>query len=67
MIAPLPSVEFAEFTALFTALSAVACAPQAFAKEEEAPSGRKKKTAGGTSDFLQQLLDDDSVTSRRIA
>lgn len=64
---PEPTIELAEFTALFTALSAVACAPQAFAKEEEAPAGRKKKTAGGTSDFLQQLLDDDSCTTRRIA
>ena len=56
-----------EFTALFSALSAMACSPASFAQEDLKPgaTGRKKKDdAGG---FLQQLLDDDRVTSRRIA
>lgn len=63
-----PTVESAEFTAFFAALSAIACAPTAFGKEEpeEQPAGRKKKDGGG-GDFLQSLLDDDSVTTRRIA
>ena len=52
----------------FAALSAIACAPLAMATDDpdpNQPTGRKKKDGAG--DFLQQLLDDDRVTSRRIA
>lgn len=63
------NVRPAEFGALFAGLVAVACAPQAYAKEEEDPEAarRRASASGGAGDFLQQLLDDPEVTSRRIA
>ena len=61
------TVEAAEFTRFFAALTAAACAPPAAGEEEVTPmSAKKKKEQGGAEGFLQQLLEDDSVTARRI-
>ena len=63
-----PSVGGGEFAQFFAALSATACAPPEAGIEEdpeaEMLSSGMRKTGNS---FLDQLLDDDSVSARRIA
>lgn len=59
------SIEAAEFTRFFVALSAAACAPKSAAEEEPDPATGRKAN-GGSKDFLQQLMDDENCTVRRV-
>ena len=63
-----------DFTPFFAALSAVACAPAALAKEEvdestqrRGPSASAPQTKGSIlMSILESLLDDDRVEARRL-
>ena len=57
------------FSSFFAALCAAACAPESAQQEDPDPQpvGQKKKAQqGGTEGFLSQLLEDPSVSARRI-
>ena len=58
-----PPFDAAAFTQFFAALSAAACAPADAGHDDPAP-GKKKGQSG--PDFLQQLMDDDSCTVKRV-
>ena len=62
------SVSEIEFSRFFSALSACACAPAAMAEElpEDRPAAYSQES-GDAGNFLQQLLDDDNVSARRVA
>ena len=60
-----PTVDLEGFSALFAALSAAACAPPEAAIEEQSLVPHSARLTGNS--FIDQLLDDDSVTVRPIA
>lgn len=57
-----------DFTPFFAALSAVACAPAALAKEEvdESTQTRAQRLGATKGSILESLLDDDRVEARRL-
>jgi hypothetical protein len=61
-----PAVDAAEFTRFFVALSAAACAPVTAIDDPPDPAALKKQKDEGAGGFLQQLMDDESCSVKRI-
>ena len=64
--AAVESVDLAEFSALFAALSAAACAPPE-AAIEDLPIDKYEGVERTGNSFLDELLNDDSCSVRRVA